>query len=174
MTLHIPTPETPQLALDNPPHILGPDDVESLKDLNEQLFPYPNPGNSVDYWVDQAVQHPRNTEVITVAGRVAAYMHVGVHDSETQPGKKWAELIALGVAPEYHRQGVGTYLAARAMQRMSVEHPLMAFRTFVECDTPVMNAAKRLGFEEATPLPVWRKGADGEMHAGFTMDLRLS
>lgn len=173
MTLHIPTPEVPQLALEHPPHFLGQDDVENLRDLNEQLFPYPNPANSVDYWAEQATQHPRNTEVITVAGQMAAYMHVAVHDSETQPGKKWAELIALGVAPEHRRQGVATYLAARTMQRLSIEHPLMAFRTFMESGNHMMDPATRLGFELATPLPVWRKDADGGVHGGFTMDLRL-
>lgn len=173
MTLHIPTPEIPQLALEHPPHSLGYNEVDSLRDLNERLFPYPNPGNSVDYWTDQATQDPLNTEVITVDGEVAAYMHVAVHDSETQPGKKWAELIALGVAPEHRKQKVGTYLAARAMERLAAEHPLMAFRTFVESGNPMMNVATRLGFVLATRLPVWRTDPDGSTHGGFTLDLRL-
>ncbi len=173
MTLRIPTPETPQLVLEYPPHSLGYDEVDSLRDLNEQLFPYPNPGNSFNYWADQATRLSSNTELITVSGQVAAYMHVAVRDSETQPGKRWAELIALGVAPEYRGQRVGTYLAARAMERLSAEYPLMAFRTFIESDNPMMHVARRLKFVPLS-LPEWRKDLDGNMHGGYTMDFRFS
>jgi ribosomal protein S18 acetylase RimI-like enzyme len=144
--------------------------------FDAEMFPYPHmpapyEDNAEGYWAQQASNHPSNTEIITVAGRVAAMMHVTLQDSQKQIGRKYAELQAVAVAPEYRQRGIAIYLAGRAMRRAITEHNVIAFRIFGERGTSMINAAEAIGFTVSSPLPVWRKDSDGTMHAGEYLDL---
>lgn len=170
MSLYIPKLATPELATQHEPRFITPADAVAVATFDAEMFPQPHLEDPAAYWADQAANNPQNTEIITVGGNIAAYMHVVLKDSQTQPGRQYAELQALGVAPEYRRQGVGTFLGARAMQRALDVHDVMAFRLFAESGSSTARAAENIGFTVSSDV-IWDRDSDGQVRGGYYFDL---
>jgi GNAT superfamily N-acetyltransferase len=170
MPLHIPKLAIPELATQYEPRFITPADAAAVTAFDAEMFPEPHLEDPTAYWADQAANHSQNTEIIAVEGKIAAYMHVVLKDSQKQPGRQYAELQALGVAPEYRRQGVGTFLGARAMQRALDAYDVMAFRLFAESGGSTARAAESIGFTVSSNV-IWGKDADGRVRGGYYFDL---
>lgn len=172
MPLQIPSTPVPELAIQHEPRFLTPDDAAAIAAFDAEMFPQPHLDDPAGYWAEQTQNHPRNTEIIVAGGQIAAYMHVVIEDSEVQPGRKWANLQALGVAQEHRHQGVGSFMATRAMQRALGEHNVIAFRFFAESGSGVAEAATEMGFEVSSGI-IWGRDLDGHVRAGQYFDLHV-
>lgn len=143
----------------------APERAAEVSDLHARLFP--------DAWNEEAVksllEHPASTSLIAVAGEPKTIKGFII----AQLAADEAEILSVGVAPDWQRAGLGTRLIEGLMRASKKGEAKRIFLDVAEDNRAARGLYARLGFAEVGRRKAYYKRQSGAAVDALTLALTL-